>query len=191
MAPARSKRQSRKRRKPRGQAAPAAAAPAPAQPSARPGARPRPERQDQSSLGVVLTGKVYGDRPESPFGGFPFSEIAIFAGIIGVLVGVIAAAPAALAVGVVVCALGVVEVTAREHFSGYRSHATLLAAIPSIAIGIGIVAIIGDGSVRRGLSGPNRAALLVIVPVFAVLFWLLGKRFRAARQARVVRPPGP
>jgi hypothetical protein len=106
-----------------------------------------------------------------------------------VIVGAIASAPAALAVGVIVCALGVVEVTAREHFSGYRSHATLLAAIPAVAIGIGVVALIGHGSVRRGLSGPNRAILLVIVPVFGVLFWLLGKRFRAARQARVVRPP--
>ena len=41
----------------------------------------------------------------------------------------------ALAVGVVVCTLGVLEVTAREHFSGYRSHATLLAAIPAVASG--------------------------------------------------------
>lgn len=132
----------------------------------------------------------YGEPPPSPFGGFPVSEIAIFAGIVGVLVGVLVGAPAALAVGIVVCTLGVLEVTAREHFSGYRSHATMLAAIPAIAIGIAIVAVIGHGSVRKGLSGPNRAVLLVIVPVFGLLFWLLGKRFRAARQARVVRPPG-
>jgi hypothetical protein len=53
------------------------------------------------------------------------------------------------------------------------------------------VAIIGHGSVRRGLEGTNRAVLLVIVPVFGVLFWLLRKRFWAARQARVARPPSP
>ena len=145
------------------------------------------ERRQQRANSML--GK-YGEPPPSPFGGFPVSEIAIFAGIVGVLVGVLAGAPAALAVGIVVCTLGVLEVTAREHFSGYRSHATLLAAIPAIAIGIGIVAVIGHGSVRKGLSGPNRAVLLVIVPLFALLFWLLGKRFRAARQARVVRPPG-
>lgn len=190
MAPARSKRQSRKRRKSRGYAPVASREHAP----------PRPARavrtagdghRDQGALGVVLTGKVYGERPESPFGGLPISEIAIFAGIVGVIVGVATGSPPALATGIVVCALGVLEVTAREHFSGYRSHATLLAALPAVAIGIGIVAVLGHGSVRRGLSGPDRSVLLVIVPVFALLFWLLGKRFRAARQGRIVRPPGP
>ena len=132
----------------------------------------------------------YGERPPSPFGDLPVSEIAIFAGIIGVIVGVFTGAPAALTVGIVVVTLGVLEVTAREHFSGFRSHATLLAAIPAIAIGLAVVTVIGHGSIRRGLSGPNRAVLLVIVPIFGLLFWLLGKRFRAARQARVVRPPG-
>jgi len=132
----------------------------------------------------------YGDPPPNRFGGIPVSEIAIFVGLVGTAVGALSAAPVALAVSVVVLTLGVLEVTAREHFSGYRSHATLLAAIPAIATGIAIVAVIGHGSIRRGLSGPNRAVLLVIVPVFALLFWLLGKRFRAARQARIVRPPG-
>jgi hypothetical protein len=119
------------------------------------------------------------------------SELAILAGIVGVVVGFFAGNPTALAVGIVVCVLGVLEVTAREHFSGYRSHASLLAAVPAVALGIGLVAIIGHGSVRRGLEGTNRSVLLVIVPVFGVLFWLLRKRFRAARQARIVRPPGP
>jgi hypothetical protein len=182
VATSKSKRRSRKRRKPG--AAPRAVASQRREVVA--------ERQvlteRQTQRGRNMLGK-YGDPPPSPFGGFPVSEIAIFAGIVGVIVGFFAGAPVALAVGVVVCTLGVLEVTAREHFSGYRSHATLLAAIPAVAIGIGVVALIGDGSVRRGLSGPNRAILIVIVPVFGLLFWLLGKRFRAARQARVVRPP--
>jgi hypothetical protein len=83
------------------------------------------------------------------------------------------------------------EVTAREHFSGYRSHASLLAAVPAVGLGIGLVAIIGHGSVRRGLEGTNRTILVVIIPIFALLYWLLRKRFWAARQARVVRPPMP
>jgi hypothetical protein len=182
VATSKSKRRSRKRRKPG--TAPRSV------PSQRREVRAErtvvAERQQQRRQTMLGS---YGERPPSPFGGFPASEIAIFAGIIGVLVGVLSGAPAALAAGIVVCTLGVVEVTAREHLSGYRSHATLLAAIPAVAIGVGVVAIIGDGSVSRGLSGPNRAALLVIVPVFGLLFWLLGKRFRTARQARIVRPP--
>ncbi len=138
----------------------------------------------QSTLGA------YGERPPSLFGGLPVSEVAIFMGAIGAAVGFFGHKPAALIVGLVVCTLGVLEVTAREHFSGYRSHAALLAAVPAIGIGIGIVAIIGDGSVHRGLEGPSRTGLVAIVPVFALLYVWLRKRFRAARQARIVRPPG-
>ncbi len=77
-----------------------------------------------------------------------------------------------------------VEVTAREHFSGYRSHAVLLAAIPAIAVEVMIVVLFGE---------PRQRALLLVavVPVFGVLFWLLRRRFAVARQARVARPPAP
>ena len=114
----------------------------------------------------------------------PVSEIAIFVGGLATLIGLVSAAAPALVTGIIVCTLGVVEVTAREHFSGYRSHATLLAAVPAVAIGVAMIALFG-GSLRRG------ALLVVVVPVFGVLFLLLRKRFRTARQARVVKPPAP
>lgn len=138
----------------------------------------REQRQASNSL------KVYGERPASPFGGVPVSEIAILAGGVGVVVGLVSSAPAALVVGLVVCTLGVVEVTAREHFSGYRSHATLLAGVLAIGVGIAMIAAFG-GSLTRG------PLLLVVVPVFAIAFWQLRKRFRTARQARIVKPPAP
>ncbi len=134
---------------------------------------------------------AYGERPPSLFGGLPVSELAIFAGLVGVLVGVFGGNATALVTGIIVCALGVVEVTAREHFSGYRSHSSLLAAIPAVALGLGLVALIGHGSIRQGLEGTDRSVLASIVPVFALLFWLLRKRFRTARQARIIRPPVP
>jgi hypothetical protein len=40
-------------------------------------------------------------------------------------------------------------------------------------------------------SPGNRALLIAIVPVFALLFYLLRRRFLSARQARVARPPAP
>jgi hypothetical protein len=127
---------------------------------------------------------TYGERPPNLFGGVPVSEIAIFFGGLGALVGLASGAVQALVVGIVVCALGVVEFTAREHFSGYRSHATLLAAIPAVGIGVGLIALVG-GSLGRS------TLLLAVGPVFAVLFWLLRNRFRSARQARIARPPAP
>ena len=127
---------------------------------------------------------TYGEPPPSPFGGLPISEVGILVGAIGVVVGLVSAAAPALIIGIIVCTLGVVEFSAREHFSGYRSHATMLAAIPAVLVGIGLIALLG-GSLRRG------PLLLSVVPVFAILFVLLRKRFRTARQARIARPPAP
>jgi hypothetical protein len=137
----------------------------------------RDQRRQDNMLGP------YGERPRSPFG-LPVSELAIFVGAVGIVVGLVSASAPALAVGIIVCTLGVGEVTAREHLSGYRAHTTLLAAIPAVAIGVAMIALL-SGSLRRG------PLLLVVLPVFAILFWLLRKRFRAARQARVTRPPAP
>jgi hypothetical protein len=137
----------------------------------------------QRELGQRTLGTV-GERPPSPFGGLPVSEIAIFAGIVALVVWLINGGQVTLIIGIALCALGVIEVTAREHFSGYRSHATLLAGIPAIAVGIGLVLVTGEHSGDAPL-------LFVAVPVFALLFFPLRKRFAIARQARVVRPAAP
>jgi hypothetical protein len=137
----------------------------------------RERRRSERQLGTE------GERPPSPFGGVPVAEIAIFAGLVAIVVWLVEGGTPVLVVGLTVCTLGVLEVTAREHFSGYRSHTTLLAAIPAVAIGIGVVSLIGERT--------NRAPLLLAIaaPIFAFLFWLLRKRFQIARHARVARPP--
>jgi hypothetical protein len=172
-----SKRRSRKRRHP-------GATPRPAPPprreqrAERDAVSERTQRRSQRQLGTE------GERPPSPFGGLPISELAIFAGLIGVIVGLIRGGGPALIVGVLICTLGVLEVTGREHFSGYRSHTMLLAAIPAVGVELGLVALIGEPRQRALL-------LLAVVPVYAILCWLLRKRFLSARQARIARPPAP
>jgi hypothetical protein len=106
--------------------------------------------------------------------------VAIFLGIIGAVFGFLNGGGPALVVGLVVCALGVCEITAREHFSGYRSHTALLAALPAVLIEVGVVAIFGEPKQRAFL-------LVIVVPVFSILFWLLRRHFIIARQARVAR----
>ncbi len=123
----------------------------------------------------------YGERPPSPFGGLPVSEFAIFAGAIALIVGVIRHGGPALIGGVVLCLLGVSEVTAREHLSGYRSHTVLLAAIPAVVAEFLIVLTVGAPAIR----------ILLLVPVAAVFgacAWFLRRRFLVARQARLARP---
>jgi hypothetical protein len=98
-------------------------------------------------------------------------------------VGLVGRQPVTLIVGLVLCALAVLEFTTREHFSGYRSHTTLLAAFPAVILEAVLILAIK----------PSHPLLVlpVIVPVYVLSFWLLRRRFLAARQLRLARPPGP
>jgi hypothetical protein len=178
MAQPKSKRRSRKRNRsgtrPRGGRETVPAGPRPARATER---RAAPADRAPNSL------KAYGEPPPNRFGGVPVAEIAIFAGSIGFLVGLVSRAPVPLLVGVGVCALGVLEFTSREHFSGYRSHTSLLAAFPALVIEAALVV---------GLH-PRQPVLVLpaVIPIYAVAFWLLRRRFLAARQLRLARPPAP
>ncbi len=109
------------------------------------------------------------------------SEFAIFAGVIALIVGVIRHGGPALIAGVVICLLGVTEVTSREHFSGYRSHTVLLAAIPAVVVEFVIVLTVGAPAVRLLLLVPvgGRVRGLRVVPAQA----LPGRAPGADRQA--------
>jgi hypothetical protein len=121
-----------------------------------------------------------GERPPGIFGGLPISEFAIFAGLVALVVGAINQGGAALDVGIVLMALGVTEVTAREHLSGYRSHTTLLAFMPAVIIEAIYALVIG---------APRQRILLLVpvIPVFGICYWLLSRQFRTARHARVIK----
>ncbi|HTU28176.1 MAG TPA: hypothetical protein VMF07_02265 [Solirubrobacteraceae bacterium] len=108
------------------------------------------------------------------------SEFAIFAGVIVGGVGLVTHGRVTIIIGLVICALGVTEVTGREHFAGYRSHSALLAAVPTVVIAAIVVAVFGDPSDRAWL-------LLIMVPIYALLFFSLRQRFRVARQARAAQ----
>ena len=121
-----------------------------------------------------------GERPRGLFGPVPVSEIAILAGAVAAVIGFVSQATLPLVTGLIILGLGTMEVVGREHFSGYRSHTALLAAIPAVGIEAGVVYAFGDPSKRLWL-------LAIIVPVFATLFVVLHRRFKVARQARVAR----
>ena len=177
MASPKSKRHSRKRRNP--SAAPRAV------PSSRRAEREARQAQAARELkrGERSLGRE-GERPEGLFGPVPVSELGILIGTIALVIGFFNGGGPVLIVGIIVLGLAVLEVTGREHFTGYRSHTTLLAAVPAVAVESVIVAIFGV---------PRQRALLIVfvVPVFAVLFWLLRRRFATARQARVARVARP
>ena len=139
--------------------------------------RVRQERAVQARADRTL-GTV-GERPPGIFGGVPVSEFAILAGIVALFIGMLDHGGSALEVGIIVMALGVTEVTAREHFSGFRSHATLLAFMPAVIVEAAYALVVGVPRQRILLLAPA-------VPIFALCYWLLRRHFRVARHARVV-----
>jgi uncharacterized integral membrane protein len=58
----------------------------------------------------------------------------VLAGIVMLVVGIVGRSPTALGVGVALAGLGGLEVAAREHFAGYRSHTTLLAGFVFVCV---------------------------------------------------------
>jgi hypothetical protein len=121
-----------------------------------------------------------GERPRGLFGGVPVSEVAILAGIVAAAVGFFGRATLPLVAGLIICGLGVMEVVGREHFSGFRSHTAMLAAIPAVGVEAAVAVLAGHS--------PGRGPLLaIVVPVFGAFFWFFRRRFAVARQARVAR----
>jgi hypothetical protein len=67
------------------------------------------------------------ERPPAPWGSFPLQELTVLVGLVILVFGFIGQSPVAIAIGVALGCLGGLELAAREHFAGYRSHTVLLA----------------------------------------------------------------
>ncbi len=95
----------------------------------------------------------------------------MLAGIIALVAGVVSKSPTTIGVGVVLAALGGLEVSAREHFAGYRSHTTLLS---------GTVFVLVTG-VLFYLAGLVLAICLAAgAASFALSFYFLRRAFQKA-----------
>jgi len=118
-------------------------------------------------------------RPEGMFGGLPVSEILMLVGFVGLIVGLVRGpddGATAMSAGVAVIALGTFELTAREHFSGYRSHAFFLALIITVAMHAAVALGVGDG------AGKSPLLIVADVVVFLGLGWTFGARYKRARR---------
>lgn len=111
------------------------------------------------------------ERPPAPWGSFPLAELTVLAGIVLLAIGIIGGDLTALALGIVLGALGGLEVSVREHFAGHRSHTTLLA-------GVAFVLVTGALFYLAGLV--LAVCLAVGAATFAVAFLLLRRAFQKA-----------
>ena len=122
-----------------------------------PAVPPRPPR----------TADVADERPKTPWHPFPLVELAILVGLVLIVLGFLnkdsTKGRTLLAFGLTLGALGGLDTSVREHFSGYRSHTIVLAAFPAVAIAV----ILGVAGVPA-LVVPG-VALLVFVAAFGAL----------------------
>jgi hypothetical protein len=109
----------------------------------------------------------------------------ILVGAIGTVVGLrrgISHGGPVLFAGLAAVMIGTIEVTLREHLSGYRSHALILALLPTIVFHSAVALVVA--AFTRLPSWLNVVLLLLDGALFAFLFRLLRARFVDARRER-------
>jgi hypothetical protein len=136
--------------------------------------------------GVPQPATTLGERPHAPWHPLPLSEVLILVGAIATVIALRNRSneTALLVAGLVAVGIGTFEVTLREHWSGYRSHAILLALVPVLAFHS---LVIGLASL---FANPTVLLSIVLLPfdlaLFLFLFKLLRARFLDARQLRAL-----
>jgi hypothetical protein len=125
------------------------------------------------------------ERPPAPWGRFPLTEIvvllALVLGVAGLVVGVEEDRGRTMFLaGLALGSLGGLELAIRDHFAGYRSHSTLLAAAGAAAAVIAVSMLLA--AIGPGLS--TAVLLLAALAVGALVFTLAFFRLRRVFQQR-------
>src|SRR3954447_3994303 len=142
----------------------------------------RAERDARRRAAAAAPRRGKREEPPAPWGSFPLTELVVLLALVFGIVGFIrfnthsgkVMVVAAMCLG----SLGGLEVSIREHFAGFRSHTTLLAASCSVASMILISVIAGKAGV----------AILALVVGVGVLVFVLS--FYGFRQIFVRRSGG-
>lgn len=123
------------------------------------------------------------ERPQGLFGPYPVSEVLMLVGIVGLFVtfavGLEGNEPALIA-SIAVIAIGTFELTAREHFRGFKQHSFFLALIVAVAVHVTAAVAGPDG------TGGRAELLLVDLVVFGTAFWQFSLSFSRARRRKAL-----
>lgn len=151
--------------------------------------RPRPRGAAERNRGGWRDPLSVGERPQAPWHPLPLSELLILVGAIGTVIGLgrlghggISHGGPALFAGIAAVLIGTVEVTLREHLSGYRSHTLILTLLPLIVFHSAVILILASLTTVPKLL--NVALLLVDVGLGTILFKVLRARYVDARRER-------
>jgi hypothetical protein len=112
------------------------------------------------------------EAPKAPWSPFPLVELVVLIALVLIVVGFITDGPrraALLGCGFVLVTLAGLELALREHFTGFRSHSTLLAGASAVAVDAPLYLLTGI---------PQLALLGIGVCVFALVLVLARNAFR-------------
>lgn len=109
--------------------------------------------------------------PKGPWGSFPLTELTILAGLILLVLGLITGSMTQLVTGLLLGSAGGLELSIREHFTGYRSHTTLLS---------GVVFVVATGVAFFPAGLILWQALAIGALLAGLAFWQLQRVFRSA-----------
>jgi hypothetical protein len=122
------------------------------------------------------------ERPKAPWHPFPLVELAVLAGIVLLILGLLDYGSdrgrALLISGMLLGSLGGLDTALREHLAGYRSHTTVIASLPAVTTAAALY-----------FAGvPWTVLVIAAVAVFASVFWWMRRVFmRRASRARRAR----
>ena len=112
------------------------------------------------------------ERPRAPWHPFPLVELCVLAGIVLLILGLLDIdsdrGRIMLVAGMLLGSLGGLDTVLREHFSGFRSHAIVLAGLPAVAIAAALYFA----------GAPWIAVTLAALVVFAGTALALGRAYR-------------
>jgi hypothetical protein len=112
------------------------------------------------------------EAPKAPWSPFPLVELVVLIALVLIVAGFLTDGPrraALLGCGFVLVTLAGLELALREHFTGFRSHSTLLAGASAVAI---------DAPLYLLTDIPQIALLAIGVCVFALVLVLARRAFR-------------
>jgi hypothetical protein len=119
------------------------------------------------------------EAPKAPWHPFPLVELCVLVGIIVVVLGFTSEGErrgTLLIGGVALVSLAALELAVREHFAGYRSHSSLLAAVAALLVAVPLFML---------TSVPQEAILIAALVTGGLAFRVLRSAF--ARRAGGLR----
>lgn len=117
------------------------------------------------------------ERPQAPWGAFPLAELVVLLALGLAVAGFLVRSERGtvmLVAGLVLGSLAGLELAAREHFAGYRSHTSLLSACAAFAAGA-VLLIALPGSITEV---PMAIVAVGVIVVFGLAFWRLRLAFK-------------